>query len=871
MNTPPKSNTTASIMGDSIVALPAGGQPEPRLPVSNTLTPGPRSDASHLGAMSASHGVVAPSRPVASSIPLSSSRARSDAPRARWSWRALLVLIGLWAFAVTQPLLSVLGAEPGFFLVRRAGRPAIVAFAVVLAVVPPLVLWLLGLVIELVDERLVAWYQRAVLAAIVAVAATPPLVDLGLTGAVGVVLALGAGVLFASAYERFDAVALWARFTAILPVLSVGAFLVASPTSAIMQPSVRELSSSADRTELAPVVFLLLDELPTQSLLDADGGIDPVRFPNLASLAGDGTWYRNHSAAATTTAQAIPAILTGNGPLDGAPLAATYPENLFTLLGPTHRLQVSESLTAMCPTRLCDDPDGSPAFVDQFGSLTADSTSLLLDRIRPERSAQPAMDDFAETIETLDADEVFGQLVSAPVRFTEFVDRLGGSGSAADLAAEVGATATDRAVADLDTVEPAGPGSVGPEPVAFVDAVALDPTVDPALAIDPGSVDPIVDPGVTVPADEAEEADETDQADEVGIDDRPTLSFLHLLLPHGPWRLYPDGQSYATTSYPVGDYDDSSDEPWIKALNQQRHLLQAEYADHLVGEILDTLKRTGAYDDSLIVAMADHGIAFDHGSDARLWSDSTVSQIAYSPLIIKAPGQVVGGPNDQNVSSLDVLPTVADLLGVRVPWPTEGSSVTSIEALERDGRKRIVDRGSWLGPVERRLHEFQMDETAPSAAARWIGPATRAAEVTAATGLLDGLLEPLHVTPFLRQSLADLDRRSSPDDPLEADELAAPAVASATLVPPAPAAEPEGLVRGIVTDAPSDAVVLVAVDGTVVTAAPIIVLDGQDGTILALLPPDALARSVDRTSVEIALVTGAGTDAVAVHRVAIAP
>ena len=41
------------------------------------------------------------------------------------------------------------------------------------------------------------------------------------------------------------------------------------------------------------VVLIVLDELPTQSLLDATGGIDSARFPNLAAFADDATWYRH--------------------------------------------------------------------------------------------------------------------------------------------------------------------------------------------------------------------------------------------------------------------------------------------------------------------------------------------------------------------------------------------------------------------------------------------------------------------------------------------------------------------------------------------------------------------------------------------------
>ena len=46
------------------------------------------------------------------------------------------------------------------------------------------------------------------------------------------------------------------------------------------------------------------------------------------------------------------------------------------------------------------------------------------------------------------------------------------------------------------------------------------------------------------------------------------------------------------------------------------------------------------------------------------------------PQFIKAPGQDGGVVDDRNWEQVDLLPTVADLVGIQVPWTTEGSSQT---------------------------------------------------------------------------------------------------------------------------------------------------------------------------------------------------
>ena len=51
-----------------------------------------------------------------------------------------------------------------------------------------------------------------------------------------------------------------------------------------------------------------------------------------------------------------------------------------------------------------------------------------------------------------------------------------------------------------------------------------------------------------------------------------------------------------------------SDE-WLVDQVYQQHLLQVEFVDTILGQIIDQLDRAGVYDDTLIVVVADHGIA----------------------------------------------------------------------------------------------------------------------------------------------------------------------------------------------------------------------------------------------------------------------
>jgi hypothetical protein len=159
--------------------------------------------------------------------------------------------------------------------------------------------------------------------------------------------------------------------------------------------------------------------------------------------------------------------------------------------------------------------------------------------------------------------------------------------------------------------------------------------------------------------------------------DAPRLDFLHLLMPHTPWRYLPSGMQYETVpGLPV-------DGPWWGRLALQRMELQLEYTDLLLGEVLHTLERTGRYDDSLVVLTADHGVALTPGTGLDGWiagnrhlgpDNHGAQELAWVPMFIKEPGQREGVVDDRNWQHVDLLPTLADLAGVEVPWEVDGIS-----------------------------------------------------------------------------------------------------------------------------------------------------------------------------------------------------
>ncbi|HEX3212216.1 MAG TPA: sulfatase-like hydrolase/transferase, partial [Actinomycetota bacterium] len=156
---------------------------------------------------------------------------------------------------------------------------------------------------------------------------------------------------------------------------------------------------------------------------------------------------------------------------------------------------------------------------------------------------------------------------------------------------------------------------------------------------------------------------------------RPTMHFLHLLLPHAPWRYLPSGNEYNFKTFGRAFKSDQTPAPVVE-LAHQRHLLQLAYTDGLVGQVIDQLKAEDMWDKSLVVMGADHGEGWVPGEKPRSLGKTNAPDLMWVPQFIKAPNQDSGTVDDRNWEQVDLLPTVADLAGVQVPWKMEGASQT---------------------------------------------------------------------------------------------------------------------------------------------------------------------------------------------------
>jgi arylsulfatase A-like enzyme len=114
------------------------------------------------------------------------------------------------------------------------------------------------------------------------------------------------------------------------------------------------------------------------------------------------------------------------------------------------------------------------------------------------------------------------------------------------------------------------------------------------------------------------------------------------------------------------------------SMNESAHLLSQydgaiAYLDSRLALLMERLRDIGAYDDAIVVITSDHGEAFgergliDHG--VSVYRDQV-----FVPLLVKAPG-AAPGPDDRPASSVDVLPTVLEAVGLGAPEGARGRSL----------------------------------------------------------------------------------------------------------------------------------------------------------------------------------------------------
>ncbi|MEA2364147.1 MAG: hypothetical protein QOD71_3292 [Thermoleophilaceae bacterium] len=680
----------------------------------------------------------------------------------------------LWSFAFAQPLLNLLGDTPEFFVARGNTRSDILLLAGGMVLVPPLALTALEWLVGLVSMPLRRALHLSLVALLTAAFALQLIKDVSVRSAVLLAAALAIGALAALAYERSAAGPALLTVLSPAPVVFLFVFLILSPVSKLVLPGHEVAAAGVEVPGRAPVVVILFDEFAGFTLNGADGRIDASRYPNFARLARDATWYRNATTVADYTDRAVPALLTGDRPDKGSlPIASDHPESLFTLLGGSYSLDVTEPMTDVCPQRLCPEEAAARQPARQrLHDLASDLSLVSLHLLLP--------------------DPLRNRLKPVDRSFGGF--RVTQDPRAANVNTRPASDVASRGVAAL---------------AAVIDRMEIYKAFEHRLAKAPR---------------------------------QGHLVFFHIQLPHNPYHFLPDGQRYPDTVDGLPGLT-SANQPagggWSKdrQLSRQaleRYLLQIADTDRLLGRLLDRMQASGLYDRALLVVLADHGASFLGGHPHRAADEVNLASIAGIPLLIKSPRQRKGEVDESNVQITDVLPTIADRLGVDLPWRTDGQPA-----------RRATRRGS----IALQPQYEDADLTMPFSE-----------YLRRRDKLVRNMLDDFGETPgdvygsgrdgdLVGRSVDSLGAGSLGGASFELDGggLLADVDPAASIVP--------ALVTGELSDVPADTRLAVALDGRVAATA-VRWRDGDTARFSAVVPPAAFAPGAN--AVDLIAITGDG-------------
>jgi arylsulfatase A-like enzyme len=105
-------------------------------------------------------------------------------------------------------------------------------------------------------------------------------------------------------------------------------------------------------------------------------------------------------------------------------------------------------------------------------------------------------------------------------------------------------------------------------------------------------------------------------------------------------------------------------------------------ADHWLGKLLDKLDETNAWEDTTVILTSDHGHLL---GEHNYWAKNYMfdyARLAHIPLFIASPGQAAPRCVSALTSTIDLVPTLAELFGAEMPGKIHGKSLCHL--LEND-------------------------------------------------------------------------------------------------------------------------------------------------------------------------------------------
>ena len=169
--------------------------------------------------------------------------------------------------------------------------------------------------------------------------------------------------------------------------------------------------------------------------------------------------------------------------------------------------------------------------------------------------------------------------------------------------------------------------------------------------------------------------------------DQPWFLYLGLIDTHVTWRAKQPWLDQYDGGYKgrfASEFGDDGPGGFAKDLSDRekdhvRALYDANvsYQDDLLGQLVEKLKSWGVWDKTMLIVTADHGD--EQWEDGRVGHGGSVREsLVHVPLVVHYPPMFPAVRITEGTEGIDIVPTVADALGVAADPEWQGTSLVGL-------------------------------------------------------------------------------------------------------------------------------------------------------------------------------------------------
>ena len=162
--------------------------------------------------------------------------------------------------------------------------------------------------------------------------------------------------------------------------------------------------------------------------------------------------------------------------------------------------------------------------------------------------------------------------------------------------------------------------------------------------------------------------------------ERPQFLWIHTIINHQPYFPPEDSDKFNVNEINYLNYRVLSG--FVNhRISEKLKILYIESmksTDKLIGDIADALRINDLLNDTILVVTADHGEEFLEEGYFGHAPESSSDRLLHVPLMFYCPNMLKHKSISVPVSTIDILPTIADLSGLRMPDSNRGVSLKEI-------------------------------------------------------------------------------------------------------------------------------------------------------------------------------------------------